>query len=158
MCKKCKLNFHGEKGSCQIKNKLEDWTKNKAGVEVGKCPKCQTLIEKNGGCPDMNCYVCNYNFCWTCGFESDSFFHKIQIDTSETGFLCVLVNKFTHNEGMRNEMWIKNMFIRYLLSFIAFLILPSLILAVVLIVGIISLPIIPIYYYFKFMFEIMHFC
>lgn len=98
----------------------------------------------------MNCYVCKYNFCWTCGFASDSFFHKIQLDTSETGFLCVIINKITHNEGIREEMWIKNMFIRYVLSLIAVLVLPGLMLALALIVGALCLPFLPIYYYFVF--------
>lgn len=101
----------------------------------------------------MNCYVCKYNFCWTCGLESDSFFHKIQIDNSETGLLCVLINKITHNEGIREEMWIKNMFIRYFFSLIALLVLPSILLALALIAGVICLPFIPIYYYFIFMYE-----
>ena len=101
----------------------------------------------------MNCYVCKYNFCWTCGFASDSFFHKIQFDTSETGMLCVLINKITHNEGIREDMWIKNMFIRYVLSLIAVLVLPGLMFALALIVGAILLPFLPIYYYFLFMYD-----
>jgi len=38
MCKICKQNYHGEKKNCEDQNKLEEWTKEKLGVEIGKCP------------------------------------------------------------------------------------------------------------------------
>ncbi|KAL4220940.1 hypothetical protein ACF0H5_019206 [Mactra antiquata] len=30
------------------------------------CPSCHRFVEKNGGCPYMNC-VCSVSFCWGCG-------------------------------------------------------------------------------------------
>ncbi|XP_078595605.1 uncharacterized protein LOC144872857 isoform X2 [Branchiostoma floridae x Branchiostoma japonicum] len=33
-----------------------------------KCPSCNHPMEKNGGCPHMNC-ICGTSFCWTCGQE-----------------------------------------------------------------------------------------
>lgn len=29
-----------------------------------RCPKCQRMIEKNGGCPNMHCTFCNHSFQW----------------------------------------------------------------------------------------------
>lgn len=35
------------------------------------CPSCDSLIEKNGGCPHMVCSRCNSQFCWTCKLTYD---------------------------------------------------------------------------------------
>ena len=33
------------------------------------CPKCRTMIEKNGGCMHMTCKQCRYEWCWVCSGE-----------------------------------------------------------------------------------------
>ncbi|XP_078045557.1 E3 ubiquitin-protein ligase RNF14-like [Augochlora pura] len=33
------------------------------------CPKCQTVVQKIGGCNQMKCIHCKANFCWLCGTE-----------------------------------------------------------------------------------------
>ena len=35
-----------------------------AGLEIRLCPKCDTRIEKNEGCPSMDCYLCGHKFDW----------------------------------------------------------------------------------------------
>ena len=39
------------------------------GAGVRRCPNCKVFIEKNGGCPQMQCSRCDYNFCWCCMSE-----------------------------------------------------------------------------------------
>ena len=39
------------------------------GAGVRRCPRCKVFIEKNGGCPQMDCARCHYNFCWCCMSE-----------------------------------------------------------------------------------------
>ena len=58
------------------------------GVDVHKCPNCGCQVEKDGGCPEMNCGVCHYSWCWTCGLKSDSTFHHFIIPC------CVFINAF----------------------------------------------------------------
>ena len=36
-----------------------------AGVK--QCPKCQVLIEKNGGCDHMTCKLCRHEWWWSTG-------------------------------------------------------------------------------------------
>lgn len=43
----------------------------------------------------MTCTICKYDWCWTCGLSKRSIFHKIQLSTEETGFVCVIINELT---------------------------------------------------------------
>jgi len=36
---------------------------------IKKCPKCQIITEKNGGCNHMTCNKCQYQWCWLCNQE-----------------------------------------------------------------------------------------
>ena len=43
---------------------LEGWAEGHKNVK--KCPKCNILIEKNGGCNHMTCPKCEAHICWRC--------------------------------------------------------------------------------------------
>ena len=60
------------------KSKLENRRRKKANSNsdktqikyekamVKKCPNCQATIVKDGGCNQMVCHSCKYQFCWVC--------------------------------------------------------------------------------------------
>lgn len=41
-------------------------TSNWLAANTKECPRCQTTIEKDGGCNHMVCKRCKYDFCWIC--------------------------------------------------------------------------------------------
>lgn len=70
-CFKCMEDWH-EPVSCEY---LKCWNKKAADdsetlnwiISFTKlCPKCETTIEKNGGCNHMTCAKCKAEFCWSC--------------------------------------------------------------------------------------------
>ena len=47
-------------------------TANWVNANTKDCPKCNTMIEKNGGCNHMTCRKCRYEFCWVHDFPAAS--------------------------------------------------------------------------------------
>lgn len=47
---------------CQDDSETANWIKS----NTKECPKCQSTIEKNGGCNHMVCRKCKHEFCWVC--------------------------------------------------------------------------------------------
>ena len=87
-CSECNQRFHGNINCEDHSAKhVYKWV---TGVSINKCPKCDTLIEKNGGCPHMSCKNCLHDYCWTCGYGDDHFLHKISGEYG--GILCELFN------------------------------------------------------------------
>ncbi|KAI9889148.1 MAG: hypothetical protein M1814_005739 [Vezdaea aestivalis] len=41
-------------------------TANWINAHTKECPKCNSTIEKNGGCNHMTCRKCHHEFCWMC--------------------------------------------------------------------------------------------
>ncbi|ORZ38276.1 hypothetical protein BCR44DRAFT_47457 [Catenaria anguillulae PL171] len=41
-------------------------TANWINANTRECPKCESTIEKNGGCNHMTCRKCKYEWCWVC--------------------------------------------------------------------------------------------
>eukprot|EP01097_Dermamoeba_algensis_P003854 TRINITY_DN2611_c0_g1_i4.p1 TRINITY_DN2611_c0_g1~~TRINITY_DN2611_c0_g1_i4.p1 ORF type:complete len:459 (-),score=77.23 TRINITY_DN2611_c0_g1_i4:105-1481(-) len=50
----------------KVKAKDDSETKNWLAANTKDCPKCNTAIEKNGGCQHMTCRKCSHEFCWIC--------------------------------------------------------------------------------------------
>ena len=55
--------FSIEKQKAQTET--DRWIKEK----TQKCPKCDIIIEKSGGCDHIKCQVCKFDFCWICHQE-----------------------------------------------------------------------------------------
>lgn len=70
-CFGCTLQDH-QPGPCSLVKmwlkKCEDdsETSNWISANTKECPKCQSTIEKNGGCNHMTCRKCKHEFCWMC--------------------------------------------------------------------------------------------
>eukprot|EP01062_Namystynia_karyoxenos_P067913 TRINITY_DN62026_c0_g1_i1.p1 TRINITY_DN62026_c0_g1~~TRINITY_DN62026_c0_g1_i1.p1 ORF type:complete len:542 (+),score=160.80 TRINITY_DN62026_c0_g1_i1:110-1735(+) len=67
----------GEEVHCPCSCRLySDWLEKERGEEktgewmaahTKPCPKCRSIIEKNGGCNRVTCQKCGLGFCWMCG-------------------------------------------------------------------------------------------
>eukprot|EP00164_Ancoracysta_twista_P002215 GFYU01002926.1.p1 GENE.GFYU01002926.1~~GFYU01002926.1.p1 ORF type:complete len:785 (+),score=188.95 GFYU01002926.1:102-2456(+) len=70
-CFRCNGEAHVP-ASCEMIKKWEvkchddSETANWIVANTKYCPKCQSTIEKNGGCNHMTCRSCNHHFCWVC--------------------------------------------------------------------------------------------
>jgi hypothetical protein len=60
-----------------------------------KCPTCNALIYKTGGCSHMNCSKCKSSFCWTC---------KRLLNPNHGAWLCQL--NIIYFTGMVAYMWL----------------------------------------------------
>ncbi|TRM70241.1 hypothetical protein BD626DRAFT_544688 [Schizophyllum amplum] len=47
---------------CHDDSETANWIK----TNTKECSKCQSTIEKNGGCNHMTCKKCKWEFCWVC--------------------------------------------------------------------------------------------
>ena len=71
ICRKCRHSHHsGKCGSINDSNPLSQWVGSKSSSIVSNCPRCSTLTEKNGGCSQMKCKMCDYKYCWVCGCQT----------------------------------------------------------------------------------------
>lgn len=70
-CFGCSLSDHQPAPCTLVKmwlQKCEDdsETANWISANTKECTKCNSTIEKNGGCNHMTCRKCKYEFCWMC--------------------------------------------------------------------------------------------
>ena len=61
---------------CRDDSETANWIKS----NTKECSKCQSTIEKNGGCNHMTCKKCKYEFCWVCMGEYQSVFRDCRWD------------------------------------------------------------------------------
>lgn len=70
-CFGCSLSDH-QPAPCELVKKWlkkcadDSETANWISANTKECPKCNSTIEKNGGCNHMTCRKCRYEFCWMC--------------------------------------------------------------------------------------------
>ncbi|KAI9723651.1 MAG: hypothetical protein M1812_000951 [Candelaria pacifica] len=70
-CFGCILTDH-QPAPCSIVKKWlkkcedDSETANWISANTKECPKCNSTIEKNGGCNHMTCRKCRHEFCWMC--------------------------------------------------------------------------------------------
>eukprot|EP00347_Sterkiella_histriomuscorum_P013815 403363259 len=77
ICFKCQIKWHEGITCAKAQEKLyKGWAAN---YGAHKCPSCQAPVEKNEGCPHMNCSMCGYRWCWGCGQKSDHWSHALPI-------------------------------------------------------------------------------
>jgi IBR domain, a half RING-finger domain len=66
-CVHCRRGAHT--GVCKDDSTTREFfDKLIATGDLKLCPKCQQLVEKNGGCKNMTCR-CGIEWCWKCGRE-----------------------------------------------------------------------------------------
>lgn len=70
-CFGCILNDHQPAPCGLVKRWLkkcadDSETANWISANTKECPKCNSTIEKNGGCNHMTCRKCKHEFCWMC--------------------------------------------------------------------------------------------
>ncbi|EMR69764.1 hypothetical protein MGN70_009210 [Eutypa lata] len=70
-CFGCILNDH-QPAPCELVKRWlkkcadDSETANWISANTKECPKCNSTIEKNGGCNHMTCRKCRHEFCWMC--------------------------------------------------------------------------------------------
>ena len=80
-CFKCGMDYHSPT-DCETIKKWhtkcvdDNETANYMFAYTKDCPKCQTTIEKNGGCNHISCFSCKGHFCWMCLGEWTDYGHS----------------------------------------------------------------------------------
>jgi ariadne-1 len=70
-CFGCSLDDH-QPAPCELVKRWlkkcadDSETANWISANTKECPKCNSTIEKNGGCNHMTCRKCKHEFCWMC--------------------------------------------------------------------------------------------
>lgn len=76
-------------GESLIQGTNDFWSTLWKEIWVKFCPKCDSPIEKTGGCYHMTCQSCSYEFCWDCLQPYRS--HKLSLCQVSVGYTWGLV-------------------------------------------------------------------
>jgi hypothetical protein len=63
-------------------------------ISGSTCPRCRCFIQHDGGCPNMKCTMCDFEFCWWCKDEFNTLFHMQDPIESTCPFRKNLLNGF----------------------------------------------------------------
>ncbi|CAK57549.1 unnamed protein product (macronuclear) [Paramecium tetraurelia] len=81
-CEKCHTIWREQNITFFNKQKL--FTRVMQFFLTKQCPQCNVLIQKNGGCPQMKCQHCRFQFCWDCNQDT----------VKHIQFNCMLIKSF----------------------------------------------------------------
>ena len=78
VCASCRLVWHqGTECTQERRDRLVWRAVGDMGTQlVNRCPRCLVIFEKDGGCRDMSCNACGYQWCWICGMSLESDWHR----------------------------------------------------------------------------------
>jgi hypothetical protein len=79
VCEKCSASFCFHHADAHTGISCQDFRRKKKenpakvamtglwkSMHTKRCPHCKVAIQKNGGCPNMQCLSCKQSFCWHC--------------------------------------------------------------------------------------------
>lgn len=66
---------------------------------IKRCPKCDIIIEKKGGCPHMTCMSCRHEFCWYCASDWDYNAFGCRGNKMYASFVCPVKGLVTSRWG-----------------------------------------------------------
>ena len=65
-CSTCGELYHKD-GKCKDEEKVDElFEQFYKKYKLKKCPYCQIVTNKNGGCNHITCFYCGQNWCWLC--------------------------------------------------------------------------------------------
>ncbi|EGC34895.1 ubiquitin-protein ligase [Dictyostelium purpureum] len=133
ICFRCKQESHFPADCEQMKNwkkKCEDdsETANWISSNTQDCPKCQSAIEKNGGCNHMTCIKCKHEFCWIClgnwighsncnSYKKEENSNKSELKKNLERYLFYFHRYNTHEQSKKFETKLRQTAIETIVSF-----------------------------------------
>ncbi|EGG16325.1 hypothetical protein DFA_09355 [Cavenderia fasciculata] len=94
---------------CRDESETTHWK----SVNCKQCPKCQSSIEKNGGCNHMTCRSCTYEWCWVCmrpwkGHQNFYICNKVNKEPTTKKSILPWKRSKKHKEQLEIDQKLKN--------------------------------------------------